>query len=100
MLLKAAIGCLLALDSVASPVGLSWQAFTLVPCLPARRSLHLFCLPCTSSPFCSFECKSDGQYFSVQHVSLEPVEDDMEDSAYSGPVSVRAKQCSKRGSNG
>ncbi|KAI3424056.1 hypothetical protein D9Q98_009419 [Chlorella vulgaris] len=33
-----------------------------------------------------FECKSDGQYFSVQHVSLEPAEDDMEDSAYSGPA--------------
>lgn len=42
MLLRAAVVCLLALDSVASPVGLSWQAFTLVPCLPARRSLHLF----------------------------------------------------------
>lgn len=33
-----------------------------------------------------FECKSDGQYFAVQHVSLEPANGDVEDSAYTGPV--------------
>lgn len=33
-----------------------------------------------------FECKSDGQYFAVQHVSLEPANGDVEDSAYTGPA--------------
>lgn len=33
-----------------------------------------------------FECKSDGQYFSVLHVSLEPAGGEEEESAYSGPV--------------
>ncbi|PSC74310.1 mitochondrial glyco [Micractinium conductrix] len=33
-----------------------------------------------------FECKSDGQYFAVQHVALEPAGDDIEESAYTGPV--------------
>ncbi len=35
---------------------------------------------------CRFECKSDGQYFMVQHVALEPTSGDVEDSAYTGPV--------------
>lgn len=33
-----------------------------------------------------FECKSDGQYFVVQHVALEPTSGDVEESAYTGPV--------------
>lgn len=40
-------------------------------------------------PFClsrRFECKSDGQYFVVQHVALEPTSGDVEESAYTGPV--------------
>lgn len=40
----------------------------------------------TPNPGCSFECKSDGQYFAVQHVALEPAGDDIEESAYTGPV--------------
>lgn len=41
--------------------------------------------PCRGRP-CSFECKSDGQYFQVLHASLEPASGDVPDSAYTGPV--------------
>lgn len=33
-----------------------------------------------------FECKSDGQYFVVQHASVEPAGQELEESAYTGPA--------------
>ncbi len=33
-----------------------------------------------------FECRSDGTYMSVVHVSIEPASGDYEDSVYTGPV--------------
>lgn len=33
-----------------------------------------------------FECKSDGSYLSILHVAIEPANEDVEDSAYTGPV--------------
>lgn len=33
-----------------------------------------------------FECKSDGTYLQVLHVSLEPASGEIDDSAYTGPV--------------
>lgn len=39
-----------------------------------------------------FECKSDGQYFVVQHVALEPTSGDVEESAYTGPVRLAEGQ--------
>lgn len=35
----------------------------------------------------SFECKSDGQYFAILHVSHSASNQEVEDSAYTGPVS-------------
>jgi hypothetical protein len=40
----------------------------------------------SSRPVPRFECKSDGEYFTVLHASLEPADGDVEDSAYTGPV--------------
>ena len=36
---------------------------------------------------CSFECKSDGTYLDINHISLEKTDEDPEESAYTGPVS-------------
>ena len=35
---------------------------------------------------CRFECKSDGQYLGIEHVSLENSGEEPEDSDYTGPV--------------
>ena len=50
--------------------------------------------PVHSLPPCrSFECKSDGQYFVVNHASLEPAGgEEASDSAYTGPVSEPPSQ--------
>ena len=40
---------------------------------------------------CSFECKSDGSYFDIEQVNLEPEydsEDEPDETAYVGPVSI------------
>jgi hypothetical protein len=36
---------------------------------------------------CRFECRSDGSYIEIQHVSLEKTGQEAEDSEYTGPVS-------------
>lgn len=36
---------------------------------------------------CRFECRSDGSYVQIEHVSLEPVSGDVDDDHYGGPVS-------------
>ena len=33
-----------------------------------------------------FECKSDGSYLTVLHVAVEPADEDVEESAYTGPA--------------
>ena len=38
---------------------------------------------------CRFECKSDGTYLDIQHVSLELTDEEPADSAYTGPVSLK-----------
>lgn len=35
---------------------------------------------------CRFDCKSDGSYLTILHVSLEPSDGEFEDSMYTGPV--------------
>lgn len=37
---------------------------------------------------CRFECKSDGNYLDIMHISLEKTDEDPEESAYTGPVST------------
>ena len=37
---------------------------------------------------CRFECKSDGSYLQIMHVSLEKANEDPEESTYTGPVSA------------
>jgi len=37
---------------------------------------------------CSFECKSDGTYLDINHVSLEKTDEEPEESQYTGPVSM------------
>lgn len=36
---------------------------------------------------CRFECKSDGSYLQIMHVSLEKTDEDPDESAFTGPVS-------------
>jgi hypothetical protein len=33
-----------------------------------------------------FECKSDGSYVTITHVSFEPVDEELNESEYTGPV--------------
>lgn len=43
----------------------------------------------TAAPgVCSFECKSDGTYLDINHISLEKTNEDPEESQYTGPVSI------------
>jgi len=37
---------------------------------------------------CSFECKSDGTYLDINHISLEKTDEEPEESHYTGPVSM------------
>ena len=63
-----------------------WKLQALLRCFPVSDELRLkaACPPPTSER--RLECKSDGQYLTIGHVSLEPAEGEVPDSAYSGPV--------------
>lgn len=78
----------LSTQSTPSTAVLGVRLKTLVQCVPppantppAHRCLSL------GHHACRFECKSDGQYLEVLHASLEPADGEVEDSAYTGPVS-------------
>ena len=36
----------------------------------------------------SFECRSDGSYLQITHVGLEPAEEEVSESSYTGPVRI------------
>ena len=41
-------------------------------------------MPCRAD--CRFECKSDGGYLQIMHISLEKADEDPQESEYTGPV--------------
>lgn len=71
---KAFSACLISVESL----------FFIICTLPCMQSN---CEDTTYGFVCSFECKSDGTYLDINHISLEKTDEDPEESAYTGPVS-------------
>ena len=63
--------------------GLAFSRLLLQQLCPLVTSLTM--LRC-ELPVRRFECRSDGSYLQLTHVGLEPSEEELTESAYTGPV--------------